>query len=455
MPISVLKPLRCFKTLLQKKSTLVTASTHAPLGHIIPRQDHGVSRQDISEQALKVLYRLKKSGYQAYLVGGGVRDLLLNKHPKDFDVVTNATPEEIAQLFHSCRLIGRRFRLAHIYFGRDFVEVATFRKRMLATDVQKSVTGMILRDNEFGNIEEDAFRRDFTVNALYYNIDGFSLVDYCGGYQDLLARKIRMIGDPKARYLEDPVRMLRAIRFAVKLDFEIEPSTAAPIQELAPLLAHISHARLFEEVQKLFFSGQALKTFEMLQQYQLFEVLFPATAAAFQQPEQGSLFLSFVKQSLGNTDLRLNEGKRVTPAFLFAVFLWQPFQDTLSRVKEKGLLRYHIAAEKVIDAQNKRVALQRRFILMIREMWDLQFHLERRNPVRVEGILAHPRFRAAYDFLLLRSEFEPALQPIAQWWTDFQIADEPTKAELTKILKPPVKRRKPKPKAPKEVSSSE
>ncbi|HEB98384.1 MAG TPA: polynucleotide adenylyltransferase PcnB, partial [Thiotrichales bacterium] len=247
---------------------------------IIPRAEHGISRSNISPNALKVLYRLRSAGYRACLVGGGVRDLLLGREPKDFDVATDARPEEVRKLFRNCRLVGRRFRLAHVVFGREVIEVATFRGRHDAAEEGETATseeGRILRDNVYGTIEEDAWRRDFTVNALYYDIEDFSVRDYVGGMEDLRAGVLRLIGDPEARYREDPVRMLRAVRFAVKLGFRIEPATEAPIESLAHLLFEIPPARLFEEVLKLFQGGMALETFEMLRHYDLFGKLFPLT----------------------------------------------------------------------------------------------------------------------------------------------------------------------------------
>jgi poly(A) polymerase len=306
----------------------------------IPRPDHEISRASISSAALKVLYGLKEAGYQSFLVGGGVRDLLLGREPKDFDVGTDATPEEIRNLFRSCRLIGRRFRLAHVRFGREVIEVATFRARHdeqsgEGSDSAHSEEGRILRDNVFGSLEEDAWRRDFTVNALYYDIKNFSVVDYVGGLDDLKAGTLKLIGDPEQRYREDPVRMLRAVRFAAKLGFRIHPDTEEPMHDLGQLLEDIPSARLFEEVLKLFLGGCALTTFELLRHYDLFRYLFPMTDEALSHEEEG-FPITFVARALENTDNRLAENKPVTPAFLYAALLWEPVRLRTQELIEQG-----------------------------------------------------------------------------------------------------------------------
>lgn len=286
---------------------------------MIPRAEHGISRKDISDNALKVLYRLHNAGYQAYLVGGCVRDLLLGLHPKDFDVATDAEPEQIKALFRNCRLIGRRFRLAHIVFGRDVIEVATFRGHHNGEQQgegdklsRRSDEGLLLRDNVFGSIEEDAERRDFTANAMYYNIADFSVTDFANGMQSLKERKLHLIGDPETRYREDPVRMLRAVRFAAKLDMQISAEAGDIIPGLAPLLANIPAARLFEEVLKLFLAGRAEQTFDLLQEYGLFGQLFPMLQPMLKVPDSKESL--FVRQVLINTDHRINNELRVTPA---------------------------------------------------------------------------------------------------------------------------------------------
>ncbi len=397
---------------------------------IVPRQEHKVSRQHISDNALKVLYRLKKSGFEAYIVGGGVRDLLLGGQPKDFNVATDARPEQVRDLFRNCRLIGRRFRLAHVLFGPEIIEVATFRAMSVneAGEDDRNVddSGMILRDNVYGNMEEDAFRRDFTINALYYNIRDFSIVDHVGGMEDFQRRLIRLIGDPEERYREDPVRMLRAVRFAVKLGFDIAPTTEAPLHYMADRLEDIPAARLFDECLKLFLSGKALATFERLRQYQLFGVLFPQTEASL-AGARGEIMLSFVRAALANTDRRVIEGKPVTPAFLIAAFLWGPIQALAERLEEDGnspAEALQTATRLVLERQQSRVAVPRRFGLVVREIVLMQPRLTRTRGKRAMRQISHPRFRAGYDFLLLRAQAGDAPEDLAHFWTEVQEMDE-------------------------------
>lgn len=413
----------------------------------MPRAEHTISRANISQHALKVLYRLKQAGYEAYMVGGGVRDLLLGHEPKDFDIATNATPEEVREVFRNCRLIGRRFRLAHVFFGREIVEVATFRGTSLEAgdDAHRLENGMILRDNVYGSIGEDALRRDFTVNALYYNIDDFSLVDYTGGLDDIRAGRLRLIGDdPVARYREDPVRMLRAVRFACKLGFLIDERCAAPLRELAPLLREISSARLFDETLKLFHSGYALQAFEKLRHFDLFAELFPETDACLAREEQ-AFPITFVSRGLDNTDRRLLDGKPVAPAFLFAVLLWEPVRGRYQALLDDGQPSADamaMASQEVASQQQRRVAIQKRFALPMREIWALQPRFERRNGKRALALLSHPRFRAAYDFLLLRAEAGEADLELAQWWTRFQEVDASERARMLGTATPRKRRRR-------------
>ncbi len=381
-----------------------------------------------------MLYRLKKSGYEAYLVGGCVRDLLLGREPKDFDVVTNASPEEVKKVFRNCRLIGRRFRLAHVFFGREIIEVATFRGTDDFANERVHEDGRLLRDNVFGSIEEDVWRRDFTVNALYYNIRDFSVVDYVGGMEDHKQGILKLIGDPTTRYREDPVRMLRAIRFAVKLGFKIHPESERVIPGMATLLANIPPARLYDEVLKLFISGYAVQTFEMLRHYDLFTVLFPATDMSLQSETDGFPRL-FLAKALENTDLRINEDKSVTPYFLMAAFLWEPVQ---SMAKEKiqqgkhGAIAYQEAAREAIRSQLKHTSFPKRVGLAMTEVWTLQGRFSHRSGVRAYKLLGHPRFRAAYDFLLLRAETGGADPELADWWTKFQVANQDEQGKMLK-----------------------
>ncbi len=394
-----------------------------------------------------MLYRLHKHGYQAFLVGGGVRDILLGKDPKDFDVATNATPEQIKALFSNCRLIGRRFRLAHILFGRDVIEVATFRGDHSQAEGQhqskQSDQGMLLRDNVYGSIEEDAERRDFTINALYYNIADFSIHAFAGGLHDLEQKTLRMVGDPEVRYREDPVRMLRAVRFAGKLNMDIAPETEAPIRELSGLLQDIPAARLFEETLKLFMGGAGLETFRLMRQYRLFLPLFPQLKDHLRDDCKTDAEL-LIEAALRSTDERVRKGRKVTPAFLYAAFLWYPLDELSQQYQqESGLNDYDalmLAMNDVLDRQIKSIAIPRRFTSTIREIWQLQPRLPKRSGKRALRLMEHKRFRAAYDFLLMRGEQNTELARLAQWWTDFQQQDENGKNMMLKSLGSPAKR---------------
>jgi poly(A) polymerase len=404
-----------------KPTAVVTKIVRKP--QIIPRSEHGVSRSEISENALKVLYRLKNAGYQAYLVGGGVRDILLGLKPKDFDVATDAHPEQVRELFRNCRLIGRRFRLAHVHFGREIIEVSTFRASHTdAIDGEgHEEDGRIIRDNVYGKLDDDVWRRDFTVNALYYNIEDFSIVDYVGGLEDIKNRQLRLIGIPEDRYQEDPVRMLRAIRFSIKLGFSIHSVSEQPIRKLAPLLEGIPEARLFEEFLKLFMSGQSEKTYQQLREYGLFAMLFPQTEKFL---NRGDEFIhKLLLSAFRNTDTRLAEDKPVTPAFLLAALLWIPVRDLANDHESNGLSEMdaiHLASDAVISHQISSTSMPRRFTHMARDMWALQVRLKNIRGKRPLKLLAHQRFRAAYDFLLLRAEAGEDVQELASWWTTFQ-----------------------------------
>lgn len=400
---------------------------------IVPRAEHAISRANISESALKVLYRLKSAGFESYLVGGGVRDLLLGREPKDFDVATNASPEQVQGLFRNCRLIGRRFRLAHVRFGGDIIEVATFRATYqdevdedeAPRDLTLNENGRILRDNTYGTLEQDAFRRDFSINALYYDIRDFSIVDYVGGLADLKAGDLRLIGDPDKRYREDPVRMLRAARFAAKLGFRIHPETEQPIRTLAPLLGDIPPARLFEEILKLFLYGFGVQAFEALRRHGLFAQLFPHTDAVLDLEDQGFPHI-FIAKALASTDARVAEGRPVTPAFLFAALLWEPVRQRATALQASGMHpgdAYRQAAYEVVDEQTSHVALPRRFVTPMIEIYQMQPRFLQREGKRPLRLIGHPRFRAAYDFLVLRAEVGDVDQDLADWWTRLQVAD--------------------------------
>ncbi|NCA90869.1 MAG: polynucleotide adenylyltransferase PcnB [Gammaproteobacteria bacterium] len=423
-----------------------------PSCRIVPRDQHVISRANISENALKVLYRLKQEGFQALLVGGGVRDLLLGREPKDFDVATDARPEQVRRIFRNCRLIGRRFRLAHVHFGPEIIEVATFRGGGAGLDDDEELgdrhleNGMIVRDNLYGSREEDALRRDFTVNALYYNIADFSVIDYAGGLEDLQAGRLRLIGDdPELRYREDPVRMLRAVRFAAKLGFNIDPACERPLREQGRLLAGVPPARLFEEVLKLLHSGTGLAAFEKLRHYGLFGQLFPATEECLAH-EDHDFPITFVSRGLANTDQRIQEDKPVAPAFLFALLLWEPVRRRYFTLLDRGQDPYEAmirAGEDVLAAQLARVSIPKRFSLPMREVWELQPRFEQLDGKRPQRLAAHPRFRAAYDFLLLRAESGEADLALADWWTRFQGESTPEREGMSGPARKRRRRRRP------------
>lgn len=458
----------CKKVFTKNTSKKTNVSNHVttleqPI--VLSRDQHSISRQLISPSALKVLYRLNKSGFDAYLVGGGVRDILLGLKPKDFDIATNATPEEIKDLFRNCRLIGRRFRLAHIVFGREIIEVATFRghhdsaseeEKSCKKTSKQSEDGMLLRDNIYGSIEEDAERRDFTINALYYSTKDFKVFDFANGVKDVENKIIRLIGDPKTRYREDPVRMLRAIRFATKLDMQMAKETRAPIAELAPLMANIPAARMFEEFLKMFFSGKAVANFEQLREYQLFKFFFPVVDQALSS--NNDLLERFIMLAMANTDKRINNEQRVTPAFLFAAMLWYPLQNYLQQINANNQLApqdaFFAALSEIMPEQQRSIAIPKRFQGVMKDIWILQEKLARREGKKAFKTFEHPKFRAGYDFLLLRSEIEAdntQLVELATWWTDFQNVSNDAQVQMIKGIKispssqrrSPRKRRKP------------
>jgi len=415
--------------------------------HVVPAGQHPIQPGDISSAASKVVQILTEAGYEAYVVGGCIRDLLLELHPKDFDVATDATPEEVKHLFRRARIIGRRFRIVHVRFGREIVEVTTFRAHHDETtrpdQGQSSDQGMLLRDNIFGTIGQDASRRDFTINAMYYHPQDNTLYDYANGLSDIGKRQLRVIGDPKTRYREDPVRMLRAARFVAKLNFEIEPLSAKPIEKLAHLLADIPSARLFDESLKLFMSGYALATFRALRQYGLMAQLFPDTNAVLDKDD--GITLSFIEQALKNTDHRILNDMRVTPAFLLAAFLWPVVLRDAEKLQQKGESPSHAlqhAAAAALSRQIKRISIPKRFSIPMREIWELQLRLPNRSGKRAEALMRHPRFRAAYDFVLLREQSGEQLGGLGDWWTQYQEADPEQRQIMADSLEKNKPRRK-------------
>lgn len=402
---------------------------------ILSRGQHGISRNNIDDHALKVLYRLHKAGFHACLVGGAVRDLLIGVKPKDFDVATDATPEQVQKLFRNCRLIGRRFRLAHIHFGRQIIEVATYRA---SHDLTKSgaldESGRIVRDNVFGALEDDVWRRDFTANALYYDISDFSVIDFVGGCNDIKNGQLRLIGDAETRYREDPVRMLRAIRFSAKLDFEIDEESKTPIYQLGHLLKDIPPARLYEEVIKLFHSGHAVRSFELLLEFDVLKYLFPEAAKSIEQDDSVKRMLII---AMTNTDDRIKNDMRVTPAFLLAALLWHAVNSRTREIVGKGM-PYSVAiqkvATKILSQQSASVSMPKRFTSTMRDIWGLQTRFHYRAGKRAMSVLEHEKFRAGYDFLCIRAQADEdagsvsddavdshvSLKQDCQWWTDIQ-----------------------------------
>lgn len=416
---------------------------------IIPRPEHSISRDNIDDSALKVLYRLHKAGYRAMLVGGGVRDLLLGHTPKDFDIATDAHPEDVKKLFSNSRLIGRRFRLAHVFFGREIIEVATFRgapeEAHEDDDREHNDSGRILRDNVYGQLADDVWRRDFTVNALYYDIADFSIVDYTSAMDDINNKVLRLIGDPETRYREDPVRMIRAIRFAAKLDFTIHPDTEKPIYELGYLLGDIPAARLFEEVLKLFHSGKGRVSLELLRKYDLLQYLFKQTDEMLKQGNTD--FERFIQLSLDSTDTRINQEKPVTPAFLFAAMLWAPVDKLSEKLKqdgEPGTIAMQNASSTIISKQIKDISIPKRFTMVIRDIWQLQHRFQFRHGRRAKSLLMHKKFRAAYDFMCIRSQAGEVLDDSCEWWTRIQTLGEKEQEILLKPAKAKPRKRKPK-----------
>ena len=406
--------------------------TNVDQGDLDPsaRTDALIDTSQISQGALEVISKLHAAGFQAYLVGGGVRDLLLDLHPKDFDIATDAHPEDVRELFENSRIIGRRFRIVHVYFSQGYVEVATFRAAGRA-DVNQQ--GRIIADNTYGSIEEDAFRRDFTANALFYDPDAKQVLDLVNGRQDIDAKLLRVIGDPNLRFREDPVRMLRVVRLATKLDFEIEQQAKDAVYRLGHLLSAVPPARLFDEMLKLFHGGFALQTFKSLRDYGLFQYMFPLTEKALRD-ESLDTFSNLVQCALQNTDDRINSGKSVTPAFLYAVFLWGPMRKLSRQIELDGLLpkvAHEVAVKDTVISQLQYTSIPKRFGYPMRDIWNLQYRFYRKRGKQVFRLYQHTRFRAAYDFLCLRASAGEPVDELCEWWTVFQDVDEATQRKMS------------------------
>ncbi|WP_279526595.1 polynucleotide adenylyltransferase PcnB [Mesocricetibacter intestinalis] len=414
----------------------------------------GISARMISKNALSVVEKLNRHGYEAYIVGGCLRDLLLDKKPKDFDVATNARPDQVQAIFQrQCRLVGRRFRLAHIMFGRDIIEVATFRaghdNSLNENSAKRNDEGMLLRDNVYGTLEQDAQRRDFTVNALYYSPKENIVYDYFNGIEDLKAGKLRLIGDPSLRYHEDPVRMLRSVRFMAKLDMFLDKPSEEPIRRLAHLLQSIPPARLFDESLKLLQTGQGIKTYKLLREYNLFEPLFPALTPYF--TERGDSFAErMILTALTSTDERIADKLRINPAFLFAAFFWYPLREKVEILKNEGGLNnydaYGLAGNDILELFCRALAVPRRHTAVIRDIWMLQLQLMKRSGKAPERTMAHPKFRAAFDLLAMRAEIEGGESvELLSWWHAYQLSNPMQRSDLVseqdKLHPRPKKRR--------------
>ncbi len=428
---------------------------------LIPESEHGINPRDISSGSIRVIDQLQKAGYQAFLVGGGVRDLMLGLHPKDFDVATSATPEQIKQVIRSARIIGRRFRLVHVPSGRETVEVATFRAHHNVDDdqdqhaAQTDASGIITRDNLWGSIEQDAERRDFTVNALYYDPTTRLVHDFCSGAEDLKAHRLRLIGIPEHRYREDPVRILRAIRFSAKLDFCLDDATTVPLRTVAPMLAQISPHRLSDEVHKLLGCGHAQRVMQLLQEYDLLGLLFPHV-------HFNDAAWSLIMATAQNTDQRIAQGKSINPAFFLAALLWRSVVDRQHQLQDHGVAlipSWQQAGQHVLQQQMHRTALTKYVVQTIREIWDLQPRLQHPDPRHIATLSVQPRFRAGFDFLVLREACEEDTGGMGAWWDRYQEADPGLQAEMIRdvvVPKPAAKnRRRPrKRKSPQSVSAT-
>jgi len=409
-----------------RKSAKVGSAGNA---QVIPFELHGVAREQISYGAKKVTDGLQAAGYQAYVVGGAVRDLLLKRIPKDFDVATDATPEEVRRVFRRSRIIGRRFQIVHVMFGEEVVEVSTFRSMIEAEDAQTDEHGRLLRDNQFGDREQDAARRDFTANALFYDPATQEIFDYHNGYADTRKHLLRMIGDPLVRYREDPVRMVRAVRLSAKLGMQIDAATAAPIAQMKDLLDNVPQSRLIDEVLKMLLSGHSVECIQQLRKMSLHHGLLPLLDVILEQP----MGEKFVMLALRNTDERLGQEKTVSPAFLFAALLWHEVLAAWNiRVQqgERPVGAMHEAMDEVLARQKAQLAIPHRHDAVMKEIWLMQQRFEQRAGQRPFRLLEQPRFRAGFDFLLLRCASGEADQELGLWWDEFQDASAERQAEM-------------------------
>ena len=426
-----------------KKTTKQNASSDRNAGEVITQNKHKIDRNLVSNGAFKTVEGLQKAGFEAYIVGGAVRDLLLNRIPKDFDIATDATPEEVTRIFRRSRIIGRRFRLVHVLFGDETIEVSTFRGSHLDSVGDSKVTdsGRIIRDNVFGSIVDDAVRRDFTANALYYDPSSQEVLDFHNGYADIKAGILSMIGKPETRYAEDPVRMLRAVRLSAKLGLKIDAATKAPIAMMADLLQDVPPSRLFDEMLKLFLSGHAIESVSALREQHLHHGLLPMLDVVLEQP----LGERFVMLALQNTDDRILSGKSANPSFLFATLLWHEVLaawETYKAENHPPIPALHMAMSEVIATQAEKLAIHNRYTATMKEIWGMQPRFEQRAGKRPFGLLTHPRYRAGYDFLLLRCESGELPMELGEWWTKFADADNEARGAMLQADTSSKKRKK-------------
>jgi len=404
---------------------------------VLDLHEHELNPKKICKNAKEIIRVLQKNNFEAYVVGGCVRDLLLGLNPKDFDIATNATPQQVKKLFRRSRIIGRRFQIVHVQFGRDLIEVTTFRSNNTSKNgfVQQAASGMLTRDNMFGSMMDDASRRDLSINALYFDTEKNTLHDFCGGLEDLDKRKIRIIGNPSTRYSEDPVRLLRVVRFAAKLGFNVDSKTQKPIAKMADSLSQVSAPRMFDETLKLFMGGYGLAVFQLLFEYRIFAQLAPQTNRLIEQGHPTAK--QMVEQALTNTDLRIRSKKRVTPAFIYAALLWPAVQKKAQEYEKQGIpatVALDKAANEVISNQIPITAIPRRFTMAMREIWSMQLTLMKRGGSRAKRSLENPRFRAAYDFILLREQTGESLDGLGDWWTRYQDASEDEQEKMVNML---------------------
>ena len=439
---------------INQADTFKSNSSNADAAKRIAAKTHKIDKNLISQAALKTCDGLQKAGFEAFIVGGAVRDLLLHYKPKDFDIATNATPEEVNRVFRRSRIIGKRFRLVHVLWGQETIEVSTFRgHHMTDGDAKTNDSGRIIRDNIFGSLTDDAARRDFTANALYYNPANEEVLDFHDGVADINNKLLRMIGDPLTRYQEDPVRMLRAVRLSAKLGLNIEKLTEAPIAKNADLLTDVPPSRLFDEMLKLFLSGHAVESIGALRAQHLHHGLLPLLDVVLEQP----LGERFVMLALKNTDARILVGKSSNPSFLFATLLWHEMLVAWEKYKAQGELiipAMHMAMNEVIDLQAQKMAIHNRFTATMKEIWGMQPRFEQRSGKRPFGLLTHPRYRAGYDFLLLRCESGEIEMELGEWWTKFADADAEIRASMLMADTNPKKRRKKSRKKPEALSAA-